>query len=92
MSSLEPGKPGGLDGPPVSGDKRALSATDALSASDENSNTSDADAPEQAKTPEELAAEEHEKHRRLVAARLIVAGVGLTFLIVGFVDFITKSH
>jgi hypothetical protein len=52
----------------------------------------DADAPTAEKTPEELAAEEREKRRRLVAARLIVAGVGLTFLIVGFVDFITKSH
>ncbi|MCU1480570.1 MAG: hypothetical protein JWQ19_1356 [Subtercola sp.] len=44
------------------------------------------------KTPEEKEAEEKQKRQRLVAARLIVAGVGLTFLIVGFVDFITKSH
>ena len=79
MSALEPGKPGGPDGPPVSDDTAALTADDV-------------DAPEPEKTAEELAAEEHEKHRRLVAARLIVAGVGLTFLIVGFIDFITKSH
>ncbi|MEF2977065.1 hypothetical protein [Subtercola sp. YIM 133946] len=50
----------------------------------------DPDAPE--KTPEELAADEKQKRQRLVAARLIVAGVGLTFLIVGFVEFITKTN
>ncbi|PPF80583.1 hypothetical protein C5B96_10845 [Subtercola sp. Z020] len=33
---------------------------------------------------------EADKRRRLIAARLVVAGVGLTFLIVGFVQFITK--
>ena len=44
------------------------------------------------KTPEERAGGEKQKRQRLIAARLIVAGVGLTFLVVGFVDFITKSH
>ena len=80
MAALEPGKPGGVDGPPLPGhdDGRALPG--------------DPDAPAAEKTPDEQAADDREKHRRLVAARLIVAGVGLTFLIVGFVDFITKSH
>ncbi|CAN5216182.1 hypothetical protein BH09ACT6_BH09ACT6_06170 [soil metagenome] len=36
------------------------------------------------------AAAEREKRKRLVAARLVVAGVGLTFLIVGFVQFLTR--
>ena len=33
---------------------------------------------------------EAQKRKRLIASRLVVAGVGLTFLIVGFVQFVTK--
>ncbi|QWT24190.1 hypothetical protein KPL76_01790 [Subtercola sp. PAMC28395] len=36
------------------------------------------------------AADAEQKRRRLLYARLVVAGVGLTFLIVGFVQFVTK--
>ena len=36
------------------------------------------------------AADVEQKRRRLLYARLVVAGVGLTFLIVGFVQFVTK--
>ncbi|GAA1000545.1 hypothetical protein [Subtercola frigoramans] len=36
------------------------------------------------------AADAEQKRRRLFYARLVVAGVGLTFLIVGFVQFVTK--
>ncbi|WP_172592219.1 hypothetical protein [Subtercola boreus] len=33
---------------------------------------------------------EAQKRKRLIASRVVVAGVGLTFLIVGFVQFVTK--
>jgi hypothetical protein len=40
--------------------------------------------------PDDDGPSEADKRRRLIASRLVLAGVGLTFLIVGFVQFITK--
>ncbi|WP_161580322.1 hypothetical protein [Subtercola vilae] len=48
--------------------------------------------PEQQKPDAPQGPSEAEKRKRLIAARLVVAGVGLTFLIVGFVEFVTKSN